>query len=330
MWSNNPIWHIGSTLRIDSSGNVGLGTGATFHLTLSGRKTLALNGSNETAIGFQHSGNLAAFLYTSSSEFRMQSEIAIPLVFRPNNSEAMRILSDGRVAIGTDTPPATADLTVRAPNPELSLYASANFSSYLMMGDTDDYDNGYIEYDNHDVNKFMRFVTNAAERMRIESDGKIKITSGIYRGDGSIGSGIAFSSNCMIPLNHTGAADDNTEKLGASGHRWSELHAGNGTIQTSDQNLKQDIESLNDAELSVAASIKSLIKKFRMKDAVESKGDDARIHVGVIAQDVEQAFVAAGLDPRRYSLFCEDELEDGSKRFGIRYEQLLAFVISAL
>ena len=87
---------------------------------------------------------------------------------------------------------------------------------------------------------------------------------------------------------------------------------------------------LSDAETSVAVSIKSLIKKFRIKDAVERKGDEARIHVGVIAQDVEQAFVDAGLDPRRYSLFCEDELEDGSKRLGIRYEQLLAFVISAL
>ena len=134
----------------------------------------------------------------------------------------------------------------------------------------------------------------------------------------------------MIPLNNTGTLDDNVQKIGASGHRFAEVHAGNGTIQTSDQNLKQDIEILSDAELSVAASIKGLIKKFRMKDAVELKGDDARIHVGVIAQDVEQAFVAAGLNPRRYSLFCEDELEDGSKRFGIRYEQLLAFVISAL
>jgi hypothetical protein len=29
-------------------------------------------------------------------------------------------------------------------------------------------------------------------------------------------------------------------------------------------------------------------------------------------------------------MFCEDELEDGSKRLGIRYDELLAFVIAAL
>ena len=61
-----------------------------------------------------------------------------------------------------------------------------------------------------------------------------------------------------------------------------------------------------------------------------AKGDDARIHVGVIAQEVEQAFVEGGLDPRRYALFCEDTLEDGSKRLGIRYDELLAFIVAAL
>jgi hypothetical protein len=88
-------------MRIDSSGNVGFGTGSGIHLTTSGRQTVALNGNSETAISFQHSGNLAAFLYTSSDEFRMQSEIAIPLVFRCNNSESMRIQTSGNLCIGT-------------------------------------------------------------------------------------------------------------------------------------------------------------------------------------------------------------------------------------
>jgi len=90
-------------MRIDSSGNVGFGTGSGIHLTTSGRQTVALNGNSETAISFQHSGNLAAFLYTSSAEFRMQSEIAIPLVFRCNNSESMRIQTSGNLCIGTSS-----------------------------------------------------------------------------------------------------------------------------------------------------------------------------------------------------------------------------------
>jgi hypothetical protein len=168
--------------------------------------------------------------------------------------------------------------------------------------------------------------------MTIESTGAIKLENGgsnLYR-PGASGSGLGFSTNCTIPLNETGTASDNTENLGAAGTRWATVYAGTGTINTSDVNLKQDVDDLDAAELSVATAIKGLVKKYRFKDAVEAKGDDARIHVGVIAQEVEQAFVGAGLDPRRYALFCEDELEDGTKRLGIRYDELLAFVIAAL
>jgi hypothetical protein len=247
----------------------------------------------------------------------------------------MSIDSSGRVGIGVEPSVFNGNgdnlVLSSSSHTGLTIDATSSTNSSIHFADGADGNEayrGYLVYEHSSDS--MQFGTSSSERMRIESDGKIRVTQGIYRAGASVGSGIAFSTNCMIPLNHTGAADDNTEKLGASGHRWAELHAGNGTIQTSDQRLKQDIELLSDAETSVAVSIKSLIKKFRIKDAVERKGDEARIHVGVIAQDVEQAFVDAGLDPRRYSLFCEDELEDGSKRLGIRYEQLLAFVISAL
>jgi len=89
-------------MRIDSSGNVGIGT-STINLTASGRKTLDLNGNSENAISFSHSGTLAAFLYTSSTEFRMQSEISVPLVFRPNDSEAMRLDTSARLLVGASS-----------------------------------------------------------------------------------------------------------------------------------------------------------------------------------------------------------------------------------
>ena len=88
------------------------------------------------------------------------------------------------------------------------------------------------------------------------------------------------------------------------------------------------------AELAVAKRIKGLIRKFKFNDSVAEKGDGARIHVGVIAQDVRDAFLAEGLDPYKYGLFCSDTwttLDGNSKtRLGVRYEELLAFVIAAL
>lgn len=127
---------------------------------------------------------------------------------------------------------------------------------------------------------------------------------------------------------------DASYSLGTGPQRWTAVYAVNGTIQTSDGNEKQQIEELNAAELAVARRLKGLIRKFKFNDAVAEKGDGARIHVGVIAQDVHDAFVAEGLDPYKYGLFCSDTwntLDGTSKtRLGVRYEELLAFVIAAL
>ena len=120
---------------------------------------------------------------------------------------------------------------------------------------------------------------------------------------------------------------DNAQDLGSSSKRWDDIYATNGTIQTSDRNEKEEIEDLSEAELRVATAIKGLIKKFKFKGRV-------RKHIGVIAQDVEAAFTAEGLNASEYGLFCSDTFEDENgvttTRLGIRYEELLAFVIAAM
>lgn len=134
---------------------------------------------------------------------------------------------------------------------------------------------------------------------------------------------------------------DNVWGLGQSGLRWSVVYAATGTINTSDEREKQDIADLDAAEKRVAVALKGLVKKFRFKDAVVAKGDAARIHVGLIAQEVVAAFTAEGLDATRYGLLCYDEWdaesdEDGNEiipagnRYGVRYEELLSFIIAAL
>jgi hypothetical protein len=127
---------------------------------------------------------------------------------------------------------------------------------------------------------------------------------------------------------------DNATTCGRASERWSVVYAATGTINTSDEREKQDIADLSEAEKRVAVALKGLVKKFRFKDAVELKGDDARIHVGVIAQDVVAAFDAEGLDASRYALLCYDQWEDENgvqhDRYGVRYEELLSFIIGAL
>ena len=167
-------------------------------------------------------------------------------------------------------------------------------------------------------------------------------------GSATIGSGALavlagdFSTSCQVRPN----ADD-AYSLGTASRRWSVVYAATGTINTSDEKSKQDIEDLSEAEKQVALKLKKLIRKFRFKNAVAVKGDDARIHVGVIAQDVIEAFKSEGLDPMRYGVVCYDEWDEQPEMldtegnvikeyrakgdsYGVRYEELFAFVISAL
>ena len=137
---------------------------------------------------------------------------------------------------------------------------------------------------------------------------------------------------------------DNTYNVGSASFRWATVYAATGAINTSDERSKQDIQSIDDAEKRVAQSIKGLIKKFRFKDAVTKKGDDARYHFGVVAQEVQAAFAANGLDASQYGVFCSDTwytldgevVEDNTEgavavtQLGIRYDELLCFVIGAM
>jgi hypothetical protein len=125
------------------------------------------------------------------------------------------------------------------------------------------------------------------------------------------------------------SCNDNVFNLGAADRRWKEVFAVNGTINTSDERQKEQIESLSATEKAVGLVCKGLIKKFKWKDAVLEKGSDARIHVGVIAQEVQQAFTDAGLDADDYGLFTYDN-DNGEDIFGIRYTELLCFIMGAI
>ena len=118
-------------------------------------------------------------------------------------------------------------------------------------------------------------------------------------------SGIQFGTNALLP-HKNGAVADNLIDLGSITERFDDIYATNGTIQTSDRTEKQDIDVMSEAETRVAAACKGLIRKFRWIDAVAEKGDDARIHFGIIAQDLQDAFAAEGLDASRYAMFCSD------------------------
>lgn len=129
-----------------------------------------------------------------------------------------------------------------------------------------------------------------------------------------------------------GPANDNTKTAGAPAQRYSVVYAGTGTINTSDERAKQDIEPIPQEWLDAWGDVQFV--RYKFMDAVAAKGDGARWHVGVIAQRVKEAFEARGIDPFEIGILCYDSWEeredaDGNiqpagDRYGIRYEEAMA------
>ena len=164
-----------------------------------------------------------------------------------------------------------------------------------------------------------------------------------------------FGSDQVNPSSGTASRDASID-IGSGSARFAQLFASVNSINTSDQNEKQDIETFTDTEMKVAKRVSLLFKKYRWKTAVTKKGDNARIHSGVIAQEVESAFKAEGLDASKYSFWCSDTwwekeettIDDEGKektetqvyntkekapsgatevtRLGIRYGELISFI----
>lgn len=127
----------------------------------------------------------------------------------------------------------------------------------------------------------------------------------------------------------------NTQSIGEAASVFSTAYLGSSPVVSSDERLKQQCTSLDGREKAAALEIKSSICKYKFNDAVDLKGDGARWHVGVKAQQVISILEAHDLNPFDYGFVCFDEWDEteeqpSGSRYAIRYDELTMFILAAM
>jgi len=345
-------------MRIDSSGNVGIGTSSIdgkVHIHTASAGSVAANAAADELV-LENSGDAGLSILSpnaNNSQILLGSPVANAggiirwtgddnaVKIGTNNtgstlrfhvggfSEAMRIDSSGRLLVGTtaNSPSDTAGINLDGSIDKIHVTRSGGSVAYFNRLTSD--------------GNIVDFVKDGT------TVGSIGSISGSYLYIGDTGGvGLGLIATAVRPVTD-GANADNIYDLGVPTVRFNDAYITNGVTTGSDFNDKQNIETLSDAEVRVATACKGLLRKWKWKSAVAEKGDNARTHFGIIAQDLQDAFTAEGLDAGDYAMFMsntwweldgeiyetEEEAPEGATentRLGVRYSELLAFIISAI
>jgi hypothetical protein len=264
-------------MRIDSSGDVGIGTSSPDVFSRGYTRTVGISSSGSTSLAIQSAGDpqypAIEMGRGSSRQFLISNQAAYstigtlensPLRFLINSTERMRLDASGNLLVGTtsSTPHTGTSTGVAIRNDGGVFFTRANADVLNVNRTTSD---GAIA-------QFRKDGTVV---------GSIGTSSGVLYIDGPSGNGISLPNNGVLPAT-SGGARDNLTDLGASYARFKDLHL-SGTANaanfntTSDATLKTNVETLS-GSLDAVTSLRGV--SF---DWLENGGSE----IGVIAQEVE-------------------------------------------
>lgn len=162
--------------------------------------------------------------------------------------------------------------------------------------------------------------------IQIESAGNVSIVpynSNYYVGIGQGGKYVSIQTDLQ-------PSAKSAYSCGSSSYPWSAVYASTGTVNTSDRDKKNSI----DYDTEVYGKMFDLLKpcSFKMND-----GTSDRRHIGMIAQDVEDAMESVGISSKDFAGFVkspkkdEDEkIIEGEYDYFLRYSEFIGLCIAEI
>lgn len=127
----------------------------------------------------------------------------------------------------------------------------------------------------------------------------------------------SWSLNSVID-NTFGPDNDAASSLARASMRINNSYFAVAPTVTSDERDKMRVQAIADVLLDAWAQVE--YTQYKLKDAVDKKGDGARWHFGIIAQRVKAEFEAVGIDAFEYGLLCHDSWEAQYEEVPAEYE----------
>ena len=165
-----------------------------------------------------------------------------------------------------------------------------------------------VTYDIHDANAIPRsggaVITGNALSKTINNN-ELRLDGGTGWNDGaslSLSGKNRTDANGTATLHPSNGSNYKDMALYPSG-TWT----WNGTACqiTSDQRLKQQIAEIDDKLLDAWEDVN--LVQFKYNDAVDQKGDTARLHTGYVVQQIDSACKSHNVDISDYGLYCHEE-----------------------
>ncbi len=162
------------------------------------------------------------------------------------------------------------------------------------------------------------YASTADYKMTLESKAmELNATSGnLYLSGNNGRSALNFDYDFIDCRGDFAPNADNRYNLGAPNFVWSAIYCSTNELNGSDRNIKNSIEALPE-------------KYVRMFELVEPKryklnsGTSGRFHTGFIAQEVEDAMRACGIESKEFAGWAAAKREDGSETYFLRYSEFI-------